>query len=129
MMAKEIVLHFILTMIFRNLKNFLKENLLQSRKLECSCLWKLFHMQNRLFAAKLLLNYFGEVYEEENCGSCDNCLNPREKFEGKEYICLLLETILAVKQIFKTKHVINVIMGKSTGTIKSCKHNQLEIFR
>jgi ATP-dependent DNA helicase RecQ len=86
------------------------------------------YAESSICRRKLLLNYFGEVYEEENCGSCDNCLNPREKFEGKEYICLLLETILAVKQIFKTKHVINVIMGKTTGTIKSCKHNQLEAF-
>jgi ATP-dependent DNA helicase RecQ len=76
----------------------------------------------------LLLSYFGEHHEEQNCGSCDNCLQPREKFEGKEYICLLLETVLAVKQIFKIKHVINVIMGKNTGTVKSCKHHQIEIF-
>ena len=86
------------------------------------------YAESSICRRKLLLNYFGEVYKEENCGSCDNCLNPREKFEGKEYICQLLETILAVKQIFKTKHVINVIMGKSTGTIKSCKHNHLEAF-
>jgi ATP-dependent DNA helicase RecQ len=86
------------------------------------------YAESAICRRKLLLNYFGEVYEQDNCGSCDNCLHPPEKFEGKEYICQLLETILAVKQIFKTKHVINVIMGKSTGTIKSCKHNQLEAF-
>jgi len=55
-------------------------------------------------------------------------LNPKEKFEGKEYICQLLETVLAVKEIFKPKHVINVLMGKSTATVRSCKHNKLEIF-
>ena len=86
------------------------------------------YAESSICRRKLLLNYFGEVFEEENCGSCDNCLNPREKFEGKEYICQLLDTILAVKEIFKTKHVINVIMGKSTGAVKSCKHHQLEVF-
>ncbi|MFN3555537.1 MAG: DNA helicase RecQ [Bacteroidales bacterium] len=86
------------------------------------------YAESAICRRKLLLNYFGEIYPEDNCGSCDNCLNPREKFEGKEYICQLLETILAVKEIFKTKHVINVIMGKSTGTVKSCKHHQLEVF-
>ncbi len=86
------------------------------------------YAESSICRRKTLLNYFGEIYKEENCGSCDNCLNPKEKFEGKEYICQLLETILAVKEIFKPKHVINVLMGKSTATVKSCKHNKLEIF-
>ncbi len=86
------------------------------------------YCESSICRRKLLLNYFGEIYPEENCGSCDNCLQPKEKFEGKEYICLLIETILAVKQLFKPKHVINVLMGKSTATIKSCKHSQLDVF-
>ncbi|MFO7999264.1 MAG: DNA helicase RecQ [Bacteroidales bacterium] len=86
------------------------------------------YAESSICRRKTLLNYFGEVFEEPNCGACDNCLNPKEKFEGKEYICLLLEAVLAVKQIFKPKHVINVLMGKNTATIKSCKHNHLEVF-
>ncbi len=86
------------------------------------------YAESSICRRKTLLNYFGEIYEKENCGSCDNCLNPKEKFEGKEYICLLLETVLAVKEIFKPKHVINVLMGKNTATVKSCKHNKLEVF-
>ena len=87
-----------------------------------------YYAETSICRRKMLLNYFGEVYTQNNCGMCDNCLNPREKFEGKEYICQLLETVLAVKEVFKIKHVINVIMGKSTGIIKSCKHDQLDIF-
>ncbi len=86
------------------------------------------YAESSICRRKTLLNYFGEIYEKESCGSCDNCLNPKEKFEGKEYICLFLETVLAVKELFKPKHVINVLMGKSTTTVKSCKHNQLEVF-
>ncbi len=86
------------------------------------------YAESSICRRKTLLNYFGEVYEKDGCGSCDNCLNPKEKFEGKEYICLLLETVLAVKELFKPKHVINVLMGKSTTTVKTCKHNQLEVF-
>lgn len=86
------------------------------------------YAESAICRRKLLLNYFGETYENDTCGNCDNCLNPPEKFEGKEYICHLLETVLAVKQLFKSKHVINVIMGKNTGSVKSCKHNQLEAF-
>ena len=86
------------------------------------------YAESSICRRKTLLNYFGEIYEKENCGSCDNCLNPKEKFEGKEYICLLLETVKAVKELFKPNHIINILMGKSTTTVKSCKHNQLEVF-
>jgi ATP-dependent DNA helicase RecQ len=77
---------------------------------------------------KLLLHYFGEEYDKENCGSCDNCLRPKTRFEGREYVRLALEAVLAVKQQFKAKHIVNIIVGKNTTTIKSYKHNQLEVF-
>ena len=48
-----------------------------------------------------LLNYFGEEMTED-CGNCDNCLNPKEKFEGKEDVQTVLETIIAAKEGFKT---------------------------
>jgi len=77
---------------------------------------------------KQLLHYFGEVYPEDNCQNCDNCLHPKTKFEGKDDVYLLLETVLAVKEQFKAKHLINVIIGKNSATIKSYKHNKLEVF-
>jgi ATP-dependent DNA helicase RecQ len=77
---------------------------------------------------KQLLHYFGEVYKEDNCGSCDNCLHPKTKFEGMEAVELVLETVIALKQLFKAKHVIGVITGKLSANNKSFKHNQLEVF-
>jgi ATP-dependent DNA helicase RecQ len=77
---------------------------------------------------KLLLHYFGEEYPKENCGSCDNCLHPKAKFEGKDFIKLAIETVLAVKQQFKAKHIVNIVIGKNSTTMKSFKHNQLEEF-
>ncbi|HOI87769.1 MAG TPA: DNA helicase RecQ [Lentimicrobium sp.] len=77
---------------------------------------------------KQLLHYFGEIYPEDNCGSCDNCLHPKTKFEGKEAVELVLETVIALKQLFKAKHVIGVITGKPSANNKSFKHNQLEVF-
>ncbi len=75
-----------------------------------------------------LLHYFGEEYEKESCGACDNCLHPKEKFEGQDYIAIALEAVLEVKQLFKSKHVINILVGKNTATIKSFKHNKLKAF-
>lgn len=77
---------------------------------------------------KQLLHYFGEIFREENCQNCDNCMHPKKKFEGKQYVQLVLETVLAVKQQFKNKHVINIIIGKNSATIKSYKHNKLPEF-
>jgi ATP-dependent DNA helicase RecQ len=77
---------------------------------------------------KLLLHYFGEVYSKDYCGACDNCLHPKTKFEGKDYIKLVLETVLSVKQLFKAKHIINILIGKNTATLKSFKHNKLPEF-
>jgi ATP-dependent DNA helicase RecQ len=55
-------------------------------------------------------------------------MHPKKKFEGKQYVKLVLETVLAVKQQFKNKHIINIILGKNAATIKSYKHNKLDVF-
>ena len=77
---------------------------------------------------KILLHYFGEEYTEENCENCDNCINPKAQFEGQEYMQLVLETILAVKEKFKAEHVANILTGVMNSTIKSYRHNELEVF-
>ncbi len=77
---------------------------------------------------KLLLHYFGEVYAEENCGNCDNCLNPKKRVEAKESLCAVIETILAVKENFKTDYIIDILLGKETAEVLAQKHDELEVF-
>ncbi len=77
---------------------------------------------------KLLLHYFGEVYTQENCGNCDNCLNPKKQVEAKESLCTVIETILAVKENFKTEHIIDILLGKETTEVLAQKHDELELF-
>ena len=77
---------------------------------------------------KQLLHYFGEEYPRDNCGSCDNCLHPKEKFEGRDYIVIVLETILEVKELFKAKHIVNILVGKNTAALKSYKHHIIKSF-
>ncbi len=77
---------------------------------------------------KTLLYYFGEEYKEDNCCNCDNCLNPKKKVEAKEELCAIIETIIALKEKFKSDYVINVLLGKDTLEIKSYKHDELEVF-
>ncbi|MBR5276472.1 MAG: DNA helicase RecQ [Bacteroidaceae bacterium] len=77
---------------------------------------------------KLLLHYFGENYEVENCGSCDNCLNPKKQIEAQDMLEMLIEAILALKENFKTEYVLDVLLGKETNDILSHKHEELECF-
>ncbi len=77
---------------------------------------------------KMLLNYFGEIYEPENCEHCDNCLHPKTKFEGQEHMLLALDVILAVKEKFKADHVANILTGNASTSVKSYKHHHLELF-
>ncbi|MCR4829247.1 MAG: DNA helicase RecQ [Bacteroidales bacterium] len=77
---------------------------------------------------KNILTYFGEDYEAENCGNCDNCLNPKPRVETKEEMVYVLETILATKQAFKTKEIVDVIMGRNNTHTRIYHHNELEQF-
>lgn len=73
-----------------------------------------------------LLRYFGEDYSQENCGCCDNCLNPKPKVLAKEEMQYALETVLATKQAFKTKEVVDVMLGKKNTNTKVYKQDELE---
>jgi len=76
----------------------------------------------------ILLNYFGETYEQENCGNCDNCLNPKEKMEAGDEVVRALKTILEVNEKYKAEHIANILIGNKTAAIKSFKHYTLETF-
>lgn len=77
---------------------------------------------------KTLLHYFGEEYTEDNCGNCDNCLNPKKRVEAKDELCAVIETVIALKEKFKADYIINVLLGKETNEIKSYGHENEEVF-
>ena len=77
---------------------------------------------------KLLLHYFGESYDVENCGNCDNCLSPKKQVEAKELLEAVIEAVLALKENFKADYVIDVLLGKETADIISHNHDELECF-
>ncbi len=86
------------------------------------------YAESAMCRRKQLLHYFGETYPKDNCDNCDNCLNPKERFEAMDDAILALKTIVAIKEKFKIKHVVNVLIGKSTTEVKSYKHDTLEEF-
>ena len=77
---------------------------------------------------KLLLNYFGEDYPADNCGACDNCLNPRETFDGRREMMLVIRLILSLPEHFKIDHLSHILAGDSNAMIKSYHHDELPFF-
>jgi len=77
---------------------------------------------------KLLLNYFGEDYPADNCGSCDNCLHPKTRFDGREEMSLVIELIDSLREHFKIEHLAGILAGVPNALIKSYHHDKLELF-
>lgn len=77
---------------------------------------------------KLLMNYFGEDYLQDNCGACDNCLHPKKQFDGQEEMSLIIELIESMPEHFKMEHIANILAGVSNALIKSYEHDRLEFF-
>ena len=77
---------------------------------------------------KLLLSYFGEDYNVENCGACDNCLHPKKQFDGREEMAMVIELIESLPERFKMEHLANILTGEINSIIKSYHHDKLELF-
>lgn len=77
---------------------------------------------------KTLLHYFGEEYHEENCGCCDNCLNPKPRFEAQNEMVLALKVLQSIGNKFKADYLINMLIGRNTALIKSYNHHKSEWF-
>ncbi len=77
---------------------------------------------------KSLLHYFGEEYHEDNCGACDNCLNPKPKINAQKQMQTVLETLEAIGPKFKADYLTSVLVGKNNAIIKSYNHHKSEFF-
>ncbi len=77
---------------------------------------------------KFLLHYFGEDYQPENCGNCDNCLHPKKKVEAGGQLQVMLEVVRAVKEKFKGDYIIDILEGNETGEVLAHKHENLDCF-
>jgi ATP-dependent DNA helicase RecQ len=77
---------------------------------------------------KMLLHYFGEEYEKDDCGNCDNCLHPKTRVEEKDNLLLALQVILGVKENFKKEYIVSILRGEENEMILSHHHDKLEQF-
>jgi len=77
---------------------------------------------------KSLLHYFGEQWDDKNCGKCDNCLHPKEMIEAKTALVQLLKVIIGLNEQFVADYVVQIITGTFTPQIGLYKHDKLPIF-
>ncbi len=77
---------------------------------------------------KILMSYFGEEYENENCGQCDNCKHPKERIEAKEEAVIVLKAVKALDEKFATDYVVQIISGRLTPQIQMFRHDELDVF-
>jgi ATP-dependent DNA helicase RecQ len=86
------------------------------------------YAESNVCRRKIILSYFGERYEKENCHSCDNCNHPKEKIEAKAETVQAMKVIKDLDERFATEYVINILIGKLTPQVKMFRHEGLETF-
>ncbi len=76
-----------------------------------------------------LLHYFGETYTEENgCGNCDNCTNPKEKFDATNITKTILTCIKQVGQYFGIAYIVRILVGSKDKRILTNRHDRLTCY-
>ncbi|HET8963878.1 MAG TPA: RecQ family ATP-dependent DNA helicase, partial [Chitinophagales bacterium] len=111
------------------LEKFMRDKPLSEREMGAQLLAETAaYAETSVCRRKFLLHYFGEDYLKENCGSCDNCLKPKEKIEGKDFIQKALQVIKALKENYGIPYLVDMMMGKKTTEILNYGHDKQEMF-
>jgi ATP-dependent DNA helicase RecQ len=111
------------------LEKFNKDKSVQERENARILLQEMeFYAESPVCRRRQLLHYFGEEFLEQNCGACDNCVNPRERFDGTENVKLFLEATRQTAERFGLNHIVHVIRGVEDEYVKSYSHTALAVF-
>ncbi len=86
------------------------------------------YAESTICRRKLLLHYFGEEYEQDNCGNCDNCRKTYKHIDATELLEVILETVQQLNEKFKAEHIVDILKGNRTAAVVSYKHDELENF-
>jgi ATP-dependent DNA helicase RecQ len=90
------------------------------------------YAETRVCRRAELLRYFSEIYPDDNCGACDNCLSPRETFDGTIPAQKLLSCVYRIREksgfAVGLNHVVEVLTGAATEKVLKWGHNQLSTY-
>src|SRR5882724_2744844 len=111
------------------LEKFNKDKSVQERENARILLQEMeFYAESPVCRRRQLLHYFGEEYKQANCGMCDNCVHPRERFDGMPYVQVVLEAVKQTNERFGLGHLVNVICGIEDEYVKSYAHFDLDVY-
>jgi ATP-dependent DNA helicase RecQ len=111
------------------LEKFNKDKPVQERENSRILLQEMeFYAESPVCRRRQLLHYFGEEFKEDNCGMCDNCVHPRERFDGTDYVKLVVQAVKLTNERFGLNHLVNVIRGIEDEYVKSYGHFDLSVY-
>lgn len=113
----------------QKLEHLLKDKPLSEREMNTQLINETVHfIESGVCRRKTILHYFGEDFEEDNCGYCDNCRNPKEQLEVTESSLIVLNTVKELNQQFGIDYVVDIIQGVANSQIKTFKHHKIDSF-
>jgi ATP-dependent DNA helicase RecQ len=111
------------------LEHFMKDKPLSEREVGAQLINETVgYAETGVCRRKVLMSYFGEEYDAENCGECDNCRHPKERVEAKDNVVKALKVIKALDERFASDYTVNVITGKLTPQLMMFRHEGLPEF-
>jgi len=111
------------------LEKFNKDKSVQERENARILLQEMeYYAESPVCRRRQLLHYFGEEFKEDNCGMCDNCVHPRERFDGTEAVKTVLQAVKQTNERFGLNHLVNVIRGTEDEYVRSYGHFDLPVY-
>ncbi|MGB4837402.1 MAG: RecQ family ATP-dependent DNA helicase [Saprospiraceae bacterium] len=112
------------------LEKFLRDKPVAERELSAQLMDEVIaYAENNSCRRKFLLHYFGEEYDDGNCGNmCDNCKYPKKKQEVKDEMRLALKVVELLNENYTIKILVEFVTGKSSKEMKDFKFDKLELF-
>jgi len=90
------------------------------------------YAETRECRRRTLLAYFSETFDDENCGGCDNCLDPKETIDGTVAAQKFLACLYRIRERcgfgFGLNHVVEVLTGANTEAIRKWGHDQISTY-
>lgn len=86
------------------------------------------YCESNVCRRRLLLAYFGEKFDEPNCGSCDVCLEPKERFDGTIAAQKILSCVYRLGERFGINYVIDILQGSKNQKILQNQHNTIKTY-
>lgn len=112
---------------------FIEEKSPQEQKIAREQLQQMVHYSESSECRRIsLLRYFGEDWPDGNCGGCDNCLDPRETFDGTLAAQKFLSCVYRIRQKsgfgFGLNHIVEVLTGAETENVRKWHHNEVSTY-